>query len=86
MSNYEHEEKALQGLGVSVAAGGFVTIAGATSATTGIIATGLTNAVAMAPTAIQGAILAGQFLAATPLAPIVIIGGLGYALYHWLKS
>ena len=82
MNQYEHEEQALCGIGTSVAAGGLVTLSGATTATTGFLATGLSSMVAVAPTAVKGAILVGQCIASSPIAPIVIIGGIGYALYH----
>lgn len=86
MSDISREEKACAGIGLSAGAAGIATMSGATTALgSGMLATGITNCVAAAPSIAKVAILGGQVLSAVPvLAPIAIIGGLGYAAYNFI--
>ena len=87
MADISRDEKACAGIGLSVGAAGLAAINGVTTAAGGgMLAAGITNCVAAAPSIAKVALLGGQVIAAIPvLAPIAIIGGLAYAGYNGIR-
>lgn len=86
MADISRDEKALAGLGLSASAAGLTSLSGAASGS--MLATGISNAMAVAPGLVHVGILGGKIIAAVcpVVVPVAIVGGLVYAGYQGIRS